>query len=220
MALNTVIFDMDGVLIDSEPYWQEAGKEVLNKFGIVLTEQQYHSTTGLRTREWINWWFEQFGVDKKYAQEAGDTIVELAIKKIHDEAPVMPGVGYIFPFFKERNFKIGLATSSPVALINVVAEKLNIRKYLLGISSAEELVHSKPHPEVYLNCAHTLGVSPLDCICFEDSFNGMLAAKSARMKCVIIPAEIQRVDKRWGAADLQLDSLEQFDDAALEAVES
>ena len=215
MPVNTVIFDMDGVLIDSEPYWEEAGKETLEMFNIVLTPEQYFSTTGLRTREWIDWWFTFFNVDKRFLKEAENSIVSKAIEQIRNHAVVMPGVDYIFEFFKEQEFTIGLATSSPVALIDVVVDKLNIRKYIEAFSSAEELPHSKPHPQVYLNCAEQLNVSPLHCICFEDSFNGMISAKAARMKCVVVPAPSQQHHAYWSAANLQIKSFLDFNSTML-----
>ncbi|MBC7826765.1 MAG: hexitol phosphatase HxpB [Chitinophagaceae bacterium] len=219
MPLNTVIFDMDGVLIDSEPFWEEAGKETLALFDIALTPEEYISTTGLRTREWIDWWFTYFNVDKRHAKEAESSIVSKAIEKIRDHAVVMPGVNYIFEFFRERNFIIGLATSSPVALIDVVTEKLRIRNYIKEFSSAEELPHSKPHPQVYLNCAEKLNVSPLSCVCFEDSFNGMIAARAARMKCVVVPAPLQQHLSYWSAANFKIESFHAFDETVLEQLQ-
>jgi mannitol-1-/sugar-/sorbitol-6-/2-deoxyglucose-6-phosphatase len=206
---------MDGVLIDSEPFWEEAGKETLALFDIELTAEQYISTTGLRTREWIDWWFGHFNIDKRFAKEAEASIVSKAIEKINDHAVIMPGVDYIIQFFRERNFTIGLATSSPVALIDVVTEKLQIKKYIQAFSSAEDLPHSKPHPQVYLNCAEKLNVSPLQCICFEDSFNGMIAVKAARMKCVVVPHTLQLDYPYWSAANFKIDSFHAFDEGVL-----
>ena len=218
MNYSAVIFDMDGLLINSEPYWEQAGEETLAQYGVTLSQDQYHSTTGLRTREWVDWWFSWFDIDKKYAAEAEKIIVTKAIEKIRLYGKALPGADYIFDFFREKNFKIGIATSSPVELVNVVAEKLNIRNYLQSVSSAEELNFGKPHPQVYLNCANELNTSPLHCICFEDSFNGMIAAKAARMKCVVVPAPHQHDETRWDAADIKLQSLLQFNQQALEGL--
>jgi sugar-phosphatase len=210
---------MDGVLIDSEPYWEEAGNETLAEFGIVLTEDQYRTTTGLRTREWIDYWFSYFELDKRDAKVAENMIVTKAIDKIRDHANPMPGVDYILQFFSERSFTIGLATSSPMDLIQVVVEKLRIKKFMKAYSSAEDLLHSKPHPEVYLNCASHLQVSPLQCLCFEDSFNGMIAAKAARMKCAILPIPSMYDHAKWGSADIKVTSLNHFDDSHLASLQ-
>lgn len=208
--LNTVIFDMDGLLIDSEPCWQEAGSETLLQYDIRLTAEQHHATTGLRTPEWIEWWFRYFRVDNGFAHDAIQKVESLALEKICDKAMPMPGVEYIFSFFKERNFRIGLASSSSVALIRAVAEKLGITDLLDAYASAQSLRYGKPHPEVFLNCAGQLGASPLECICFEDSFNGLIAAKASRMKCVVVPALFLARDPKWVIADLQLDKLSDF----------
>lgn len=218
MDLNTVIFDMDGVLIDSEPYWQEAGIETLEQFNVALTQEQYHFSTGLRTKDWIAYWFNYFHIDMRFAAAAETAIVEKAIEKIKNKGEAMPGVDYILSFFKERKFRIGLATSSPQTLIDVVVEKLGVRSYFEAFASAEILSFSKPHPQVYLHCTELLNVSPLQCICFEDSFNGMIAAKAARIKCVIVPAADLYAQPKWGAADLKLSSLNDFSEPQLKVL--
>ena len=133
-------------------------------------------------------------------------VIELVIQK----GKPMPGVSHIFSFFRERDFKIGLATSSGPELINVVIDLLNIREYLQVVSSAADLTYGKPHPEVYLNCAEKLSALPGQCICFEDSYNGMIAAKAAKMKCVIVPASSESNNPVWQAADLKISSLTKF----------
>ena len=122
----------------------------------------------------------------------------------------MPGVHYIFNFFAGLNFKIGIASSSPKELIDIVIEMAEIGHQVHAVSSAQELPYGKPHPQVYLDCAKLLETSPEECLCFEDSFNGMIAAKAAKMKCVVIPSSTQSGSKKWGAADLQLSSLQNF----------
>jgi sugar-phosphatase len=94
-------------------------------------------------------------------------------------------------------------------------KKLDLQNSFDVITSAEKLPFGKPHPEVYLNCAAALGVKGMECIAFEDSFNGMIAAKAARMKCVIIPAVADHDHARWNAADLKLRSLSEFDEDKL-----
>ncbi|MEP6747613.1 MAG: hexitol phosphatase HxpB [Bacteroidota bacterium] len=213
--LNTVIFDMDGLLIDSEPLWEEAGKETLKRFNVSLTAAQYHISTGLRSSEWIDHWFRHFNISMEHAAEAEATIVKTAIEKIALKAQPLQGAQYIVEFFRRRNFKIGVASSSPLELINLVTKKLQIDDMVIAKSSAEHLTNGKPHPQVFLNCAELLRSSPAECICFEDSFNGMIAAKAARMKCVVVPARNHQQEPRWAAADLKLSSLQNFNDLLL-----
>jgi HAD superfamily hydrolase (TIGR01509 family) len=212
MQADAIIFDMDGLLIDSEPCWQEAGSDTLRQFNVTLTTVQYHHTTGLRTPEWLDYWFGYFGIDKALIPEAAATLHRRVIEKIRTQAPPMLGVHYIMEYFKKKGVRIGMATSSPLALAGIVVEKLQIAPYLQAITSADHLPYGKPHPQVYIDCAKALSVEPLNCVAFEDSFNGMIAAKAARMKCVVIPVADQFSHPRWGAADLRLASLADFTD--------
>jgi len=210
MSLNTVIFDIDGLLIDSEPLWNEAAKEVFKDFKITLSEKQYVSTTGLRTIEFVEYWFDYFKIEQGFASEAERLIIQSVLKKIENKAAIMPGVHHIINFFYEKEFKIGLATSSPQELIDLVIKLTGIGNYVQATASAQELPYGKPHPQVYLDCAAKLSSVPTSCLCFEDSFNGMLAAKSARMKCVVVLSHSQMKEERWAAADLKLSSLQNF----------
>lgn len=210
---------MDGLLIDSEPFWREAAKEVFADYGIQLSDEQYSTTTGLRTREFVPWWLSKFKVSEKEYVPAEEKIVNAVIRKVQERGRIMPGVNYIFEFFHRQNFKIGLASSSNETLIGVVIERLGIRKYLHAIASAENLPHGKPHPQVYLNCAAMLQSNPVECLCFEDSFNGMIAALAARMRCVAVPAHSEYKLEKWGAADLKLSSLQNFNQLHLDILD-
>ncbi len=215
MRLNTVIFDMDGLLIDSEPCWQHAGMETLRQFDVTLSPIQYHHTTGLRTPEWLDYWFGYFGIDKNLIPAATAALHANVFEKIRTTAEPLPGVHQVLDFFKGKNFRIGLATSSPLSLAKIVTDKLNIGAFFDVVSSAGDLPFGKPHPQVYMNCAAELSSSPLECLAFEDSFNGLIAAKAARMKCVAVPVQDQYALPKWGAADCKLNSLLEFGDEQL-----
>lgn len=218
MQPTTIIFDMDGLLIDSEPLWGEAADEVFSQYGFSLTQQQHQLTTGLRTREFLEWWFQFHQIDLQQVPIAEAAILETVVEKVRQYGKPMPGVEHIINFCLQRHYKIGLATSSGQALINVVVEKLGIGKHLHATASAEQLPFGKPHPQVYLNCAEALNSHPTECLCFEDSFNGMIAAKAARMKCVVVPAPHDQNNPRFQAADLRLSSLQNFNDLLLESL--
>ncbi len=209
---------MDGLLIDSEPLWKEAADKLFLGYGMQLTAQQYALTTGLRTKEFLGFWFNHYKIPAEKIVEAEKKIVDSVIDLVTQKGKPMPGVPYIFNFFLERNFKIGLATSSAPGLINVVIDLLHIRKYLQAISSADDLAYGKPHPEVYLRCTEKLAVLPAQCVCFEDSFNGMIAVKAAKMKCVIVPALPDAENPVWEAADLRISTLQNFNQLLLNSL--
>lgn len=209
--IRSAIFDMDGLLIDSEPLWYEAAVEVFDPLGIDLTPELYASSIGLRTKEFVDNWFSRYNIDKSLAPDAVSRINDVVVEKIRIKGEAMPGVLRVLEQIRSNGLKIGLATSSPTRLIDVVVDKLGIREYFSVFSSAENLIHGKPHPQVYIDCALALGVEPVTCVCFEDSFHGMIAAKAARMKCVVVPMPAFRNEPRFQAADLLLHSLEDFD---------
>lgn len=218
MKYNTVIFDMDGLLIDSEPLWKEAADKLLHDFGVSLTEKQYSITTGLRTKEFLEHWFVHFGISTTNLPDVENKIVNDVINLVKLKGKPMPGVEYIFNFFLNLHFKIGMATSSPQSLIDIVIEKLGIAAYINAVSSAAELEYGKPHPEVYLKCADKIQSSPSQCLCFEDSFNGMIAAKAAKMKCIVVPSPNDFKRLVWDAADLKISTLQNFNNLLLQGL--
>lgn len=215
MQLTTVIFDMDGLLIDSEPLWNEAADEIFKQYGLRITTEQYSTTTGMRIKEFVLYWFRLNNIPAENAAYAEEKIIQLVIEKVKTKGKPMQGLEHIFNFFISRKYKIGLASSSPMSLIDVVVDKLGIRTYLNAISSAADLPFGKPHPQVYLDCAAALKSHAHECICFEDSFNGLIAAKAAGMKCVVVPAPHDNGKPRFSAADLKISSLQNFNDLLL-----
>lgn len=219
MKLDTVIFDMDGLLIDSEPLWKEAADELLLSYGKQLTPKQYSITTGLRTKEFLQHWFSFFNIPQGNIITDEQVLVDKVISIVNQKGKAMPGLDHIFKFFIDRNYKIGLASSSPVELIDVVTGILDIRSHIQAIASASHLSFGKPHPEVYINCAQQLHSTPKTCLCFEDSFNGLIAVKAAKMKCVVVPGLHENKDPKWGAADIRITTLDNFNELILESLQ-
>ncbi|MGH2644474.1 MAG: hexitol phosphatase HxpB [Chitinophagaceae bacterium] len=209
--LTTVIFDMDGLLIDSEPLWGKALEEVFAGLGIHLKPEDYANTTGLRTSEVVGYWYKhhKWG-NNKSTKEVTVEIIDNVTDKILQNGKSMDGLHYILEFFKNRQFKTGLASSSPMRVIQDVLKHLEIKEYFNAVYSAEHEPYGKPHPSVYLSCANELNSAPSDCIVFEDSVNGMIAGKAARMKVVAVPESHNRKDLRYSLADIQLRSLKDF----------
>ena len=207
MKITTAIFDMDGLLIDSEPLWYEAALESMTKFDIHINQEEYNQSTGLRTKEFLQYWFSVFGIDQRLISETELDITERMIDKINTRGTAMEGVDDVIELMKISGLKIGLASSSPMAIINAVLEKINLKGAFTIATSAEHLPFGKPHPQVFLNCANELKSHPVECLCLEDSLNGLIAAKAARMKCILVPHPIQFHETKWSIADLKLNSL-------------
>ncbi|MCL1038298.1 hexitol phosphatase HxpB [Shewanella submarina] len=207
IQLKAVIFDMDGVLIDSEPLWQLAELDVFHALGMPLTLEETHLTTGLRVDQLVEYWYARKPWQNYDKQATANAIADSVVGRILAEGQPMPHVLEALQACRAAGVKVGLATSSPMNIVNAVLDSLKIRDCFDGIESAELLKYGKPHPEVYLNCADSLGVSPANCVAVEDSFNGLIAARAANMQTVVIPAVDQAEQARWAAAHHQFSSL-------------
>lgn len=210
--IKAVIFDMDGILIDSEPAWQLAEQTVLNSFGLNLTLEEVEQTTGLRIDHVVSYWYQRFPWPNYDNTATANKIVDEVIAQITTHGKPMKGVIDSLEACRKRGLKIGLATSSSTKIINAVLDKLNIGHYFEALESAENLAFGKPHPEVYLNCASALGVAPSQCIAIEDSFNGLIAARAATMQTVAIPAPHTINQAKWIIAHHQLADASQLPD--------
>jgi sugar-phosphatase len=205
--MKAIIFDMDGVLIDSEPLWKIAEVEAFAKVGLNLTYTDCEETVGLRIDQVVELWYKKVGWTNKTVLEVETDIVDILIREINLQGKELLGVTEKLTEFKEAGYKIGLATSSYQRIIEAVVDKLKIRSFFDVMQSAEYERYGKPHPAVFLTCADKLGVDPTECLVIEDSFNGILAAKAARMKVIAIPEKSHQIDPRLIIADLQKDSL-------------
>lgn len=208
--IEAVIFDLDGLLIDSEPLWQEAEILIFKQVNLVLTSELCRQTQGLRIDEVVDYWYRQYPWTNLSKLEVEELIVNKVIELIHLKGQPLPGVSQAIAFVKNQNVKIALASSSTSQIIQAALQKLNLTEVFVEIYSAESEMLGKPHPGVYSTTAQKLNVPPQSCLALEDSLNGVLAAKAAHMKCVAIPEAIQQKNPQFAIADLILKSLEEF----------
>lgn len=204
---DAVIFDMDGVLIDSEPLWKIAMEDVFHSVGSVLTKQDFQKTVGLRLDEVILFWHQHEGWKNASPKEVEQQIVLRMVELIRENGNPLPGVIETLTFLKERNVKIGLATSSYEILINAVLRELKITDQFDVTHSAEHEQYGKPHPAVYLTVAERLNVQAIRCLVIEDSLNGIISAKAARMKVVCIPEKTHHIEPKLILADYQYETM-------------
>lgn len=184
---KAVIFDMDGVIIDSEPLWRKAMIRGFNDFKVNFTEDDCKKTTGMRLNEVIAYWAKLYPDKINKPETVNTNIINYLINLINQEGIAMPGLYELLTYIKTHQIKIGLSTSSDTVLIEAVLNKLEIAHFFDCIVSAQHLKYGKPHPEVYLHCAEQLAIHPMDCMVIEDSINGIISAKAAQMNVLAYP---------------------------------
>lgn len=195
-GINAVIFDMDGVIIDSEPLWRKAMVKGFSQFNLPVTEDDCRKSMGKRIGEVVRFWVNHFSVTSHSTTEIEKVIIDTLIHLIKEEGKAIDGVVALLDFCRKQNLKIGLATSSSEKLMTMVLNTLKLNDYFDVVVSAEHLKYAKPHPEVFLICAERLGVLPLNCIVIEDSVTGSIAAKAAQMLLIAVPdKETLHLDK-------------------------
>jgi sugar-phosphatase len=206
--IKAVIFDMDGLLIDSEPLWHLAEIEIFAQVNIQLTTQDCLKTTGLRIDEVVAYWYQRFPWSSVSQEQVAEQIVNRMIELIHEKGVAKQGVHSLLQFFQSQELPLALASSSAYRLIDAVVDHLGIREVFQLLCSATEEDYGKPHPAVYLTTASHLQIPPHACLALEDSLNGVLAAKAARMTCIAVPEMYPDHDPRFIIADHIVPSLE------------
>jgi sugar-phosphatase len=209
--INTVIFDMDGLLLDTETLWGESMWRVAGKHRIPISRDRFKETTGLRIYEVTEHWARHYPWEGSRADEVAEEILDDIIALSKERGSIMPGVEDLLRMLAENGFRIGLASSSPARMIDALVAHFGIKPLFHCITSADAVSYGKPHPAVFLHCAEGLGSLHHQCLVLEDSVNGMIAGKAARMKVVAVPDALHFDDPRFSLADLKLASLESLD---------
>ena len=201
---------MDGLLLDTEPLWGVSMLRVAGKHKIPITSGRFKDTTGLRIYEVTEHWAQHFPWEGSTAKEVADEILEDIIAESKKNGTVLKGVEVALKLLKKHKYKIGLASSSPKHMIDALVDHFGLTHYFDEITSADAVEMGKPHPAVFLHCAKALGSKFNECLVLEDSVNGMIAGKAARMKVIVVPDELHFDDPRFALADAKLKSLEDF----------
>lgn len=205
-----VIYDMDGVLTDSEPIWKIAMEEVFQAVGCNLTKKDFQRTVGLRIDEVVSYWYNEVKWEGATVVEVEQQIINRMVELLSEHATPLPGVIESLQFFRQNGLKIGLATSSYSILVDCVLDTLQIRHFFDYTHSAEHEQYGKPHPAVYLHVAQVLNLVPSNCLVIEDSFNGVIAGKAAKMVVACVPEKSHFPDPRLIAADQMFDNLHEL----------
>jgi len=201
---------MDGLLIDSEPFWKIAEKKVFGELGLNLNDDLLRQVMGFRLSEVVVHWYQYQPWPNPDFKKTENDVLEYVKKIILENAKPLPGVYEVLEKLKSENYKMAVASSSAMSLIEAVVDKLDIRNYFDVLWSAEFEPFGKPHPGIFITTAQKLNVEAKDCIVFEDSINGVISAKAARMKCIAVPEEATFNDKRFAIADVKLKSLLEY----------
>lgn len=181
-----VIFDMDGLLIDSEPTWKRVEQQALKEaLGLELSLTDLKRFTGRATRDFVRL-IAQHHPDLNVDQPAlMQLILDMMAQQIVD-APLLPGAEELIGYLQQQEIPMAIASSTPRRLIESVVTRHQLPIEI--ITSGAEVAASKPHPEVFIQAAQRLGADPFECWVFEDSLNGVIAARAASMRVVAVPA--------------------------------
>jgi sugar-phosphatase len=209
VTAGAVIFDMDGLLIDSEPLWVRAEIEVFAVHGLVLAESDCAQTKGLRIDDVVAYWHaaRPGGLRGASPVAIAERLVDRVAALVTAEGRALHGVEHALATAREGGRPIALASSSPKRLIDAALARIGLAEAFAVVQSAETEQFGKPHPAIFLRTAERLGVPAVDCVVVEDSMNGVIAAKAARMRCIAIPVDHPHHEDRFVLADRVVASL-------------
>lgn len=204
---RAVIWDMDGIIIDSAPYHLKAWQEVFSKRGLNFTGDDFRSSFGMRNDTIIGGFLGEGASDEEIAAIGREKEASFRLKIRQNPRP-LPGVVALMAALAERDLKMAIASSAPRENIELVIDTLGIARHFLVIISEKDVTRGKPEPDGYLLAAKRLGVKPENCLVIEDAIVGVTAARRAGMHCLAVTNSHPR--DSLSDADLVVDSLEEI----------
>jgi HAD superfamily hydrolase (TIGR01509 family) len=183
--IAAVVFDLDGVIVDSEQVWDDVRERYVREVGGTYTESATRDMMGMSSVEWSRYMAEALGVPGT-PDEINATIVERMLERYGEAPPLIPGAVEAVRRCADR-WPLAVASSSNPELIEVVLDTAELHDVIPIVVSSQEVQRGKPAPDVYLEAARRLGVDPRTCAAVEDSHNGIRSAKGAGMRVIAIP---------------------------------
>ncbi|MER7455712.1 HAD family phosphatase [Micromonospora sp. NPDC126480] len=183
--VDAVIFDLDGVIVDSEPVWEEVRRAYVAAHGGTWQADTQRRLMGMSTGEWSRYLSGELGVDRT-AEQVATEVVEEMTRRYAQRVPLIDGADHVVRRLAGR-WPLGLASSSPARLIEAALAATGLTDVFGATLSTEQTTHGKPAPDVYLAVAARLGVDPARCAAIEDSSNGVRSAAAAAMAVVAVP---------------------------------
>lgn len=214
--IRAVIFDMDGLLIDSEPLWHGAVTKALKTVGVRPRQADFKHTLGIGLEATVAFWYQKHPWKGASHKDIEALIVDDFVTAFKREGKLRPGARQALDVCRARGLPLAIASSTFYEIVNMVVDTLEIRDYFEVIYSAEHEPYAKPHPGVFISTAGLLKVDPQACLVFEDAPSGVLAAKAARMTCIAVPEPEVSEHPYIRIADVIIESLEEFDERMLE----
>lgn len=199
------IFDMDGVLLDSEPYWRKSQIDILQQFGVTITINDcINNTMGKRIDDISKLWIDMFRLEVT-PHSFSIQLLNKTAELISYNALPRDGVYTLINYLKNHNYRIALATSSSTPIILAVLQKLNIESVFEFVLSADEVENGKPAPDVYLEVCKRLKIPTSQAIALEDSITGVKAAVAANITTIAIP---EHFSEEFKVANYIIDKIE------------
>ncbi|MGC4804746.1 HAD family hydrolase [Micromonospora sp. DT233] len=195
--VDAVVFDLDGVLVDSEPVWEEVRRAYVAAHGGTWQPDTQRRLMGMSTGEWARYLSDELGVDRTAEQVAAEVVEEMA-RRYAARVPLIDGADEVVRRLAGR-WPLGLASSSPTRLIEAALDAAGLTDVFGATLSTERTARGKPAPDVYLAVAGRLGVDPAGCVAVEDSSNGVRSAAAAGMRVVAVPHGAYPLDPDAGA---------------------